>query len=140
MDFKDKINGVLLTQMGAAIQTGAEALLEFPERKEVYENDWAEQNGGEYDLAEPKFKDKEVTLKMYILADNHAQFWQYRNALFNELKKAGELSLFIFDHDKTYKVFYKKSSGFKINLKRLKNVAKVFVKFDLTFKVLQNEI
>ncbi|MFX1668787.1 hypothetical protein JZ968_11620, partial [Riemerella anatipestifer] len=113
-----------------------EELLAFPERKEVLENDWAEENGGDYDLSSPKFKDKEVTLKMAILADDNVQFWQYYNTLFAELKKEGELSLYVFDHDQTYKVFYKKSLNFKKVLKRLKNVEKVFVKFDLTFKVL----
>ncbi|WP_018675545.1 hypothetical protein [Riemerella columbina] len=136
MVFKDKLNNVLLINIGTIIQTGTEELLTFPERKEVYENDWAEENGGEYVLDNPKFKDKEVTLKMVILADNNTQFWQYYNALFTELKKAGVLSLYIFDHDKTYEVFYKKSGNFKKGLKRLKNVEKVFVKFDLILKVL----
>lgn len=136
MVFKDKLNNVLLINIGTIIQTGTEELLTFPERKEVYENDWAEENGGEYVLDNPKFKDKEVTLKMVILADNNTQFWQYYNALFTELKKAGVLSLYIFDDDKTYEVFYKKSGNFKKGLKRLKNVEKVFVKFDLILKVL----
>ncbi|MFX1668756.1 hypothetical protein JZ968_11460, partial [Riemerella anatipestifer] len=136
MDFKDKLNNILLSNIGVVIMTGTEELLAFPERKEVMENDWAEENGGDYDLSSPKFKDKEVTLKMAILADDNVQFWQYHNALFAELKKEGELSLYVFDHDQTYKVFYKKSLNFKKVLKRLKNVEKVFVKFDLTFKVL----
>ncbi|WP_052910369.1 hypothetical protein [Riemerella anatipestifer] len=136
MDFKDKLNNILLSNIGVVIMTGTEELLAFPERKEVMENDWAEENGGDYDLSSPKFKDKEVTLKMAILADDNVQFWQYYNALFTELKKEGELSLYVFDHDQTYKVFYKKSGNFKKTLKRLKNAKKVFVKFDLTFKVL----
>ncbi|MBT0552634.1 hypothetical protein JZ948_04215 [Riemerella anatipestifer] len=136
MEFKDKLNNILLSNIGVFIMTGTEELLAFPERKEVMENDWAEENGGDYDLSSPKFKDKEVTLKMAILADDNVQFWQYHNALFTELKKEGELSLYVFDHDQTYKVFYKKSLNFKKVLKRLKNVEKVFVKFDLTFKVL----
>ncbi|SDE77505.1 hypothetical protein [Riemerella columbipharyngis] len=136
MVFKDKLNNVLLSNIGAVIQTGTEELLAYPERKSVYENDWAEENGSQYDLDNPKFKDKEVTLKMAILADDNTQYWQYSNALFNELKKAGQLALYIFDHDKTYQVFYMKSGNFKKTFKRLKNTEKVFVKFDLTFKVL----
>ncbi|MCU7543492.1 S9 family peptidase, partial [Riemerella anatipestifer] len=132
MDFKDKLNNILLSNIGVVIMTGTEELLAFPERKEVMENDWAEENGGDYDLSSPKFKDKEVTLKMAILADDNVQFWQYHNTLFAELKKEGELSLYVFDHDQTYKVFYKKSGNFKKTLKRLKNAKKVFVKFDLT--------
>lgn len=89
MDFKDKLNNILLSNIGVVIMTGTEELLAFPERKEVMENDWAEENGGDYDLSSPKFKDKEVTLKMAILADDNVQFWQYYNTLFAELKKRG---------------------------------------------------
>ncbi|MEC5393926.1 hypothetical protein [Bergeyella sp. RCAD1439] len=136
MEFKDRLNDLLLSDIGTVIMTGTEELLAFPERKEVLENDWPEENGSEYDLSEPKFKDKEVTLKMGILADNDGLFWDYHGDLFNELKKPGLLSLYISDHEETYKVFYKKSSNFKKVLKRLKNVQKVFVKFDLTLKVI----
>ncbi|MDY3503321.1 hypothetical protein PG657_10310, partial [Riemerella anatipestifer] len=68
MKFKDELNRILLSNYGVVIQTGTEELLAFPERKDVYENDWAEENGGDYILDSPRFKDKEVTLKMGILA------------------------------------------------------------------------
>lgn len=87
MDFKDKINDLKLSDIGVVILTGTEELLEFPERKSVYENDWAEENGGEYYLATPKFKDKEVTLKMGILANDDKAFWNSYELLFRELKK-----------------------------------------------------
>lgn len=98
MKFKDELNRILLSSHGVVIQTGAEELLEYPERKEVYQNDWAEENGGEYVLDNPKFKDKEVTLKMGILADNDEDFWQKYNAFFHEITKSGFQSLYISDH------------------------------------------
>ncbi len=133
MNFNDKINGQLLSSIGT---TGTADLLSFPERKEVIENDWAEENGGEYDLSLPKFKDKDVTLTFGILANNDVQFWQYHTALFNILKQSGVLKLYIADHSREYNVFYKKSENFKKVAKRLKNVTKVYVKFDITFKIL----
>lgn len=136
MNFNDKINGQLLSSIGTLIVTGTADLLSFPERKEVIENDWAEENGGEYDLSLPKFKDKDVTLTFGILANNDVQFWQYHTALFNLLKQSGVLKLYIADHSREYNVFYKKSENFKKVAKRLKNVTKVYVKFDITFKIL----
>ncbi|AKQ39401.1 hypothetical protein [Riemerella anatipestifer] len=135
MKFKDELNRILLSNYGVVIQTGTEELLAFPERKEVYENDWAEENGGDYILDSPRFKDKEVTLKMGILANNDEDFWQKYNAFFNEVTKAGFQTLYISDHSKSYAVFYKKTTNFKKFLKRLRNVQKVFVKFDLVLKV-----
>lgn len=135
MEFNDKINGKKLTDFGIIIQTGTAALLEFPERKDRLINDWAEQNGSEYDLEEPRFKDHEVTLKCALICANDVEFWQKRNAFFEELKKPGFLQLYIDDHSKIHQVFYKKSDNWVKGTKRLKNVAKVFVKFDLTLVV-----
>lgn len=136
MTFQDKLNNRnLLTDFGLVIQTGTAGLLEFPERKEVATNDWREENGQEYDLELPVFKDKEVTLSCAIVADDDAGFWTNYNAFWAEIKKAGWQSLYIYDHGMTYQVWYKKSGSFKKSLKRLKNVPKVFVKFTLTFQI-----
>lgn len=135
MIYIDEINGILLKKLGTIIQTGTADLLTFPERKDLLENDWAEENGGEYDLTTPKFKDQEVTLKFAILAKDDAEFWKHRNALFQEFSKPHFQRLYIADHSRHYAVFYRKSSNFVKSLKRLRGVEKVFVKFDVTFKV-----
>lgn len=136
MPFQDTLNGLnLFDTFNLVIQTGTAELLEFPERKEILSNDWREENGQEYDLENPTFKDKEITLSCAIATDTDAEFWTNYNALFNELKKEGFANLFIWDHGKNYDVFYKKSSSFRKATKRLKNVNKIFVKFNLTFQV-----
>ena len=135
MAFQDSLNGYnLLTTFSMVIQTGLANFLEFPERKTPLSNDWQDEDGIEYDLQNPTFKDKEITLNCAIMADNNIQFWTYYNLLWAELKKPNRLSLYIDDHSKTYQVFYKKSGNFKLQTKRLKNVPKVFVKFTLTFQ------
>ena len=53
-------------RFGCVLQTGTAELLSFPERKEVNTQDWREENGSEYDLQLPVFKDKEVTLNCAI--------------------------------------------------------------------------
>lgn len=138
MIYIDEINGILLKKIGTILLSGAEELLTYPERKEVIENDWAEENGGEYDLDNPKYKDKEVTLKFGILASNDVEFWKHYEALFKELSKPEFQRLYVGDHSRHYAVFYKKSSDFKKTRKRLRGIDKVFVKFDITFKVAYN--
>ena len=134
--FQDKLNGLnLLSEFGLIIQTGTAELLQFPERKETLSNDWAEENGKEYDLSLVKFKEKEVTLNCAIIADDDNGFWNYYNYFFQNLTQAGWQQLYIHDHTKTYEVFYKKSGSFKKVGKRLKNVPKVFVKFQITLQV-----
>ena len=136
MTFQDSLNTKnLFSQFGLFIQTGTAEFLTLPERKETISNDWREDDGSEYDLDLPKFKDKEVTLQCAIMADSDAQFWTFYDALFLELKKPGWQNLFIWDHSKTYQVFYKKCGTPKKSTKRLKNVSKVFVKFPITFQV-----
>lgn len=136
MEFRDKLNTKnMFSSFGLVIQTGTGAFLAFPERKDTFSTDWRESNGKDYDLKVPVFKDKQISLKCAIMANNDVDFWTKRNALFVELSKAGFQDLFIHDHSKTYKVFYKSSSNWQKRSKRLKNVPKVFVKFDLILVV-----
>lgn len=136
MAFQDTINGKNLKNIfGLIIQTGTERLLEFPERKESLSNDWEDENGKEYDLAAPKFKDKEVSITCIIIADNDTQFWNYHQLFLAELQLPNYQSLFIEDHGKTYQVFYKKSNNFRKISKRLKGVLKVVVKFEIVLQV-----
>lgn len=136
MVFNDTLNTKnLYTSFGLIIQTGTQELLTYPERKPSLENDWAEENGKEYDLATPKFKDKEVILRCAFMTANDTAFWTAYHAFFTELTKPNWQALFIADHGKTYQIFYKKTTNFKKTSKRLKNVPKVFVKFDLTLQV-----
>lgn len=136
MNAYDTLNGKnLLDIFNLVIQTGAEQFLEYPERKETLTNDWAEENGQDYDLELVKFKDKEVTLSCALMAPDDGDFWPYYQSFFSEVTKPGWQNLYIWDHSQTYKVFYKKTGNFKLPLKRIKNVDRVFLKFNLTLQV-----
>ncbi len=134
--YNDKLNNKnLWTDFGCVIQTNTAELLTFPERKESLTHDWAEENGKQYDLTTPRFHDKEVTLKCLFIAENEAEFWQGYNAFFAEWKKSGWQSLYIDDHAQTYQCFYKKSDNFQKLTKRIKNVNKIIVSFELILVV-----
>lgn len=133
----DKLNNIdLKTAYGLVIMTGTERLLEYPERREPLQTDFNDQSGTDYYLNTVFFKDKEVLLTCAIMADNDTDFWTYYNAFFAALTASGSHQLYVHDHTQNYTVFYKKTANFKKSLKRLKNVPKVFVKFDLTLQVL----
>ncbi|WP_312133392.1 hypothetical protein [Empedobacter sp.] len=135
----DKINNKDLKAIyGLAILTGRERLLAYPERKEPLNFDWQDQNGVDYYLSKVFFKDTEVTLQCAIMANDNVDFWVKYNAFFKEISQPNYQQLFIDDHDMNYQVFYKSGNNFKHSLKRLKNVNKVFVKFDLTIQVKPN--
>lgn len=136
MVFLDTLNGRnLFTDFGLVIQTGTQNLLQMPERKDLLQNNWREENGTEYDLTAPVFKDKEVVLKVAFMADDDTDFWQKYQAFASEIQQAGYQNLFIEDHSKTYQVFYKNTTNWQKKSKRLKNVSKVFVKFNLILQV-----
>lgn len=132
----DTLNGKnLWLEFGFVFQTNTAELLNFPERKESLTNDWAEENGKEYDLENPKFHDKEVTLKCLFIAEDEAKFWQGYDAFFAEWKKSGWQSLYVYDHDRTYQCFYKKTENFTKLTKRIKREGKVIVSFELVLVV-----
>lgn len=133
----DTLNTIDLKAVyGLVILTGTEKLLEYPERKEPLKTDFLDQNGTDYYLDTLFLKDKEITLNCAFMADNDTQFWTNYDAFFSAIATVGTQSLYIDDHGKTYQVFYKRTGNFKKSLKRLKNVPKVFVKFDLILEVL----
>lgn len=137
----DKLNNKeLKATYGLAILTGREKFLSFPERKEPLSFDWQDENGQEYQLQKVYFKDKEVVLKCAFLVDDNVMFWEKYNAFFKEVTKPNYQSIYIDDHDMSYECFYKSANNFNHGLKRLKNVVKVFVKFDLTLQIKFNEI
>ena len=136
MEFKDKINDRdLYKDFGLVIQTGTADLLSFPERKESLFQDWAEQDGVDYSLDQPRFKDKQARLHLAFIVQSDADFWKAYQGFFQELKKPGYQKLYIDDHSRTYEVFYKRSGAFKKGAKRLKRVNTLFVKFELTLQV-----
>ena len=136
MEFYDKINERnLFGDFGLVIQTGTADLLKFPERKAPISEDWADEDGAVYDLQAPRFKDKEAQLHCAFIANSDAGFWKVYDSFFKELKKPGYQDLFIYDHSRIYKVFYKQSGAFKKVTKRLKGVDMIFVKFHLTLQV-----
>lgn len=134
--YNDKLNNKnLWSEFHCVIQTNTAELLTFPERKESLTNDWAEENGKEYDLKTPKFHDKEATLKCLFIAENETQFWEGYNAFFAEWQKSGWQNLYIDDHSKTYECFYKKTENFVKLTKRIKNVSKIIVNFEIVLVV-----
>jgi len=135
----DKINNIDLKETyGLAILTGRERLLAYPERKTPLSFDWQDENGQEYQLKKVFFNDQEITLQMAFMANDNADFWLKYNAFFKEITKPNFQTLWIDDHDMSYQFFYKSANNFNHALKRLKNVVKVFVKFDLTIQVKPN--
>ncbi len=132
----DTLNSKKLRETyGLVIQTGTAKLLEYPERKEPLSNDWLDENGTEYHLSKVYFKDREISLNCAFLAKDDVTYWKNYNAFFAEITKPGYQKLFIYDHGKTYEVFYKKTNAFDKLRKRLKDVEKVFVKFELILQV-----
>lgn len=134
--FRDKLNGdYLLDNYGLIIRTGTAKLLQYPTRKEPLSNDWMEENGREYDLESVRFDDKEVVLSCAFMADDDVEFWCFYDRFFAEITKSGWQKLWIYDHTRSYDVFYRESKNFVKTLKRLKDVEKVFVQFDLILVV-----
>ncbi|QNK63945.1 hypothetical protein H7F33_05485 [Pedobacter sp. PAMC26386] len=101
-------NTDLYTTCRFMVETGWVMFLTWASRKEPFSNDWAEQNGKEYDLAAaPKFNDRVFKLKGVIEAISLADFWAKYDALFALMNKPGTLNLNVVELGKTFKVFYR---------------------------------
>lgn len=94
-------------------RTSSDSLLAWPDRKPSLENDRQDQNGIEIDLDDPKFSSREFILKCAIHATSRADFKTKYNGFRTALFSQDVHSLYSYDHDETYKVFYKKQSNFR---------------------------
>lgn len=110
------IDGIDIFSYGAFIlQGGDNDFLSFPERKLPYSNDWYEENGVEYDLSEPFFKEKKVTVKFHFTAQTGVQFVSSL-AMFRSLVSApGDRTVYMRDFDRSFNLRYVSSSGYTHN-------------------------
>ena len=93
--FKRYLNGKnLFINFNLIIQTGTARLLDYPERKKKsLSNDWAEENGQEYDLSKNQnLKIKEVTLSCAMMAPDDGDFWFYYQAFFSGDRKENRIA------------------------------------------------
>ena len=86
------LNGMdMYTAFGFIPEEGcSDDFLKPRNRKAVYENDWADESGKEYDLASvPVYEDRIFTLKGYIRGNNEADFWNKYNSLLASFNTVG---------------------------------------------------
>lgn len=95
-----KINTIPISQWGAALLTDSfNELLSYPALKLPYKNDWAEENGTEYDLETPVWDTSEVVLKCYVPAGSYEAFTEalkgnvHNDYTFEKLQKTYRLRL-----------------------------------------------
>lgn len=95
-----KINDIHISQWNATLLTDSFGeLLSFPALKLPYKNDWAEENGTEYDLEAPVWGTSEVVLKFYVPAGHYGTFTEvmsrkvHNDYTFETLQKTYSLRL-----------------------------------------------
>ena len=95
-----KINNIHISQWNATLLTDSFGeLLSFPALKLPYKNDWAEENGTEYDLETPVWDTSEVVLKCYVPAGSYEAFTEalkgnvHNDYTFEKLQKTYRLRL-----------------------------------------------
>ena len=99
------------TNFGFVVRPGSmEHWLLLPETKEPFSHDWKDENGIEVDLSNVYLKDKKVSFKACFIADSEAGFWSKYNALFSLLKSTGLRSVYYRELNKTFRVYYTRSS------------------------------
>lgn len=123
---------------GLDVMSGSSDFLAFPNRKQSLERNWAEQNGLEIDLLEPKFEAREFKLICSLNIVNLGtptaavtEFWNKYNGLFTELSGLGTHELYIADLGRTFTVYYKK----QVNISKITPISsgKIAVTFELIF-------
>ncbi|MDQ1139408.1 hypothetical protein [Pedobacter agri] len=132
MAYKYTLGGIDLSTIGVYVESGSNDFLKLPDLKEPYKVDWAEMNGIEVDLADPKFKEKEITLNLAIHATSETQFWNNYNAFLNILRSPGTKRLFVGDLGRSFFVYYSKMNNYQ-KLSPIAGEFKIGAKYSVTF-------
>jgi len=120
----------LWTSFGMFIESGSDDFLKFPDRKDSITHDWMDANGQDVDLTRVFLKDRNITLKMAIVAIDEVDFWQKRNAFLAQWSQPGTHRLTVTELGQSFYVFYKSCSSFS-RFTRLLNANKIACKFTI---------
>lgn len=110
--------------------------------KDRYSNDWAEENGMDWDLSSPvKYEDREITLKGIIVASSESDFWTKWSALKTKFTNSGTFTLVCneFGSNATVKAFYKDTPKCE-RYTKIKNTDKVVVEVEILIQESQQAI
>lgn len=101
------IDNVDISAYGAFVLRGGDYdFLSYPDRKEPYSNDWYEENGIEYDLSEPFFKEKKVTVKFHFTAHSGTQLVGFMASFRALVAAPGSRSIYMRDFDRSFSLRY----------------------------------
>ena len=88
------INGKYFKDYGVYISS-SDGLFDALKRKKVNTYDWAEYHGSSPDLSAPKFEQREISLKGFVVGDNWVSMKFRFDTIISELQKAGTQRLLI---------------------------------------------
>ncbi len=128
-----KIDGTDLATLGMFILKGGDYdLFSFPERKRPPQNDWFEEDGLDVDLSEMLLKEKTVTIKYFLIAENTTLLQQRLNTFETLHFQPGYRQLYIEAFNRTFELRtaefteYKHKGGYVMNGKK---TAEITVKY-----------
>jgi hypothetical protein len=125
---------------GLAIGSGSDTFLQLRKRKEPFSNNWAEQNGREYDLTEsPKFEDRVFRLVGQIMADSEADFWTKWTNLQSIISTPGVIAVEVVELGLTFNCFFREMTNVH-RLTRIKSGGQIRVQVEIILQEVQNQI
>lgn len=114
-----------LTTYGIVFRKGTyNELLKLPKRKEGLTINWANENGTERYLGEPRYETLVYNLPIAIVAKSEAEFWAKYNALTDFLIASGEFDFDVIDINRRFRVSYSDMTSFDklTNIKGSNNI------------------
>lgn len=126
------IDGIdLYAAYGLSVSSGSDGFMKFPKRKDSIKKDWSDEDGLDIDLSRPKFEQKVVQLKCFILADDEQDFWSKYDSFRTKISEPGLRRLTIAQLSRDFYVYYTETGEFS-RFTRIKDVDKIACSFTIT--------
>lgn len=121
------------TTYGIVVSSGSDDFAKPRKRKEPLSHNWLDEPGTEYDLDEPEFEDKQLSLKFTILANSEVDFNTKESDFTDLLEAAGTFPIENVQTGRVYSVFYRECTSYK-RYTRIKETLDICVELTITLQ------
>lgn len=77
------------TVFGIIVQSGSDDFLKYPAKKDSITHDWSDADGLDVDTSRVFFKERDVTLKFFMMVPDEITFWKNYQAFIAQWRKPG---------------------------------------------------
>lgn len=122
----------LWSVFGIGVMSGSDDFLKYPAKKDSITHDWSDADGLDVDTSAVFFKERDITLKFFMIAANEDVFWTNYNAFIAQWQKPGLHRIQLAEFGlRSFFVIYKDTPSAQRHTRLKQNTNKIIASFSI---------